>query len=63
MQTDRFDPEKSEFLQPSESEIQTWMSKAFDMVKTLMFTVSLTSIYHDKCNFPSNTIVTAALYY
>ncbi|KAG1963551.1 Cytidine/deoxycytidylate deaminase family protein [Pimephales promelas] len=31
MQTESFDPEKSEFLQPSDSEIQTWMSKAFDM--------------------------------
>lgn len=32
MQADSFIPGKSDFLQPSDSEIQTWMSKAFDMV-------------------------------
>lgn len=26
-----------DFLQPSDSEIQTWMSNAFDMVKTIYF--------------------------
>ncbi|XP_051730808.1 tRNA-specific adenosine deaminase 2 [Ctenopharyngodon idella] len=31
MQADSFIPGKSDFLQPSDSEIQTWMSKAFDM--------------------------------
>ncbi|XP_059368382.1 tRNA-specific adenosine deaminase 2 isoform X2 [Carassius carassius] len=31
MQEDRVELEKSDFLQPLDSEIQTWMSKAFDM--------------------------------
>lgn len=33
MQADSVEPEKSDFLQPLDSEIQTWMSKAFDVVK------------------------------
>uniref|UniRef100_A0A673LNG5 tRNA-specific adenosine deaminase 2 n=1 Tax=Sinocyclocheilus rhinocerous TaxID=307959 RepID=A0A673LNG5_9TELE len=31
MQADSVEPEKSVFLEPLDSEIQTWMSKAFDM--------------------------------
>jgi len=45
MQTESFDPEKSEFLQPSDSEIQTWMSKAFDMVKTLQCLLFLLPVF------------------
>lgn len=40
MQADSFNLGKSDFLQPSDSEIQTWMSKAFDMVKTLRYCFS-----------------------
>ncbi len=32
MQADSVEPGKSDFLQPLDIEIQTWMSKAFDMV-------------------------------
>lgn len=31
MQEVGVDPEKNDFLQPSDSEVQTWMAKAFDM--------------------------------
>jgi len=35
MQADSVEPGKSDFLQPLDIEIQTWMSKAFDMVKLI----------------------------
>ncbi len=52
MQADSVEPEKSDFLQPLDSEIQTWMSKAFDMVKVLWCLLFVQSIYHGNWRFP-----------